>query len=374
MQSSPGASSLRRSAVAQSLTLLVLLRVGFARAADTEPSVSAPGVSPPPTEPAPLAAIEDRVILIVRTRGDDELMLRLLAELRESEWRILEVRPDERFAPAPLGAVAERERAGAAVRLDARRGVVELWILRVDGPVEETITAPTPPNDQVLALRVTETLRARGLLVVGEKHVEVQKTEPSAPEPERAPEPPPPKRKPEREPRLPLSFELGPGFATSPGGLGPLALLEGGVRLEFLERFSAAAVGFFPLSHQTIASAEGQAEVNTSFVGAIVELEWARFSFGGFRSGLGATAAITTMSGRAAGGRFATSDDTVTTFAPLGRTSFHVVLGPSFRLRTAAVVGATFPEVSVEFGSRSVATFGQPFALFSVALEVSPFH
>ncbi|HEX6767165.1 MAG TPA: hypothetical protein VF103_16825 [Polyangiaceae bacterium] len=373
MQSSPGASFLRRSALILSFSLLGFLRAGLARAADTEPNAS--GSPPASAEPAPLAAMEDRVILIVRTRGDDELMLRLLAELRESDWRILEVRPDERFAPAPLGTVAERERAGAAVRLDARRGVVELWIRRPDGPVEETIAAPSPPNDQVLALRVTETLRARGLLVAGEKHAEVPKAEPSSPEPERAPEAPHPERPAqEKKARNPLSFELGPGFALSPGGLGPLALLEGGVRVELLERFSACAVGFFPLSHQSLAGSEGEAEVKTAFVGGIVELEWARLSFGGFRSGLGATAAITSMSGRATNGGFASSEDTVVTFAPLARTSFHVVLGPSFRIRTAVVVGATFPEVGVAFGSRPVATFGQPFVLGSLALEVSPFH
>ena len=93
------------------------------------------------------------MIVLVRSAGDDGVMMRLRADLRESGWRILEVRDDERFAAAPLGGVAEREGASAAVRIDTRRDAIELWVSRPDGPVEDTVASTEPLSDQVLALR-----------------------------------------------------------------------------------------------------------------------------------------------------------------------------------------------------------------------------
>jgi hypothetical protein len=335
-----------------------------------------PATPPAGYELDPTRAFGDRVILLVRTPGDDGVMTRLRADLLRSEWRIVEIRLDERFEPAPLGISAERERASAAVRVDPRRGTIELWVLRPEGPVEETIaTSNDQPNEQVLALRVAEALRARGILLSGPRRRGREQASRPIAEPSGAV---PGKRGAKssapahhRSDRAWLWFELGAGLALSPGGLEPLALAEAGARLEFAERFWFYLNALVPVSHQTITAREGEAEVSTWLAGGGLDVEWSRLPFGGFRSGIGAALAVTTMSGSASPD-FASSEDVVTTFAPLARSSFYVDLGRRFRLRSGLAVGTTLPEVRVAFGPRDVASWGEPFLVMSLVLETTP--
>jgi len=150
-----------------------------------------------------------------------------------------------------------------------------------------------------------------------------------------------------------------------------MPLAEGGVRLEFTKSWSIAVDALLPLSHQTVSAEEGEAEVGTWLVDGVLELEWARLPFGGFRSGIGAALTVTTMSGKAQPG-FASSEDTVTTLAPLARSSFHLDLSRRFRLRSGVAVGVALPRVRVAFGSRHVASWGQPFLVMSLVLETTP--
>jgi hypothetical protein len=301
-------------------------------------------------------------------------MSRLRFELQDGGWRILELRHDERFESESLGAAAEREGATAAVRVDGLRGSVELWVRAPQGPVGETFTAAGERAvGQVLALRVAEALRARGLLLppAPARAVEAP-SEPARPVvPERAPLPPVVPRPTEERSPARLSLELGPGISWSPGGLAPLVVADAGVRLELARLWSLSVVGVIPLSRQRIGAREGEAEISTFVVGAIGELEWARFSFGGLRSGVGAGASVSSMSGRAASG-FESATETVFVFTPLARTSFHASLTPWLRLRTGALAGAAVPPVRVAFGSREVARWGRPFIVGSLVLEVSP--
>jgi hypothetical protein len=324
-----------------------------------------------------------RLILLLRTPGDDDTMVRLRLELTDGGWRILELRPDPLEAES-LAATAERERVAAAVRVDAPHGSVELWVRRDEGAVTEEFSAlGEPSSGHVLAVRVAEALRARGLLLPPGQ---------SRPEPAAAPEPAPPVVPPpattaapsaerdhepdaapvdtSREATTRFALELGPGIALSPGHLGPLAVLDTGVRVGWGRTWSLSALGLFPISHQALSGAEGEARIATTVVAGFVEAEWLDWSFGGVRSGLGAGASITSMSGHGATG-FRDGDDTVTAFAALFRSSFHANLGAHLRLRTALVIGATFPAVRIEFGEREAATWGRPFGVASLALEAS---
>jgi hypothetical protein len=368
-------SSRRALLLRRSVAIAGCLFSSVVRAAAAEPDAAAPAGTPlSPQELDPTAAFSERVIVLVRTPGDDGVMARLRADLRESQWRILEIRPDERFERPPLGASAERERASAAIRVDAPRGVIELWVLRPDGPVEETIVASDEQHsEQVLALRGAEALRARGLLP---SRPEQGSPVPPVPDATQTPPvvdaPPPPRAKSPPSEAARLWLALGPGVALSPGGLGPLPLAELGLRLDFAERWSLHADGLLPVSPQTIAAAEGEAEVATYIVSGALDFEWARLPFGGVRSGIGAGGAVTTMSGDADTSGFDGATDTVTTFALLLNSSFHADLTKWLRLRSAVVLGATLPEVSVRFGSNEVASWGRPLFAASVALEASP--
>jgi hypothetical protein len=351
----------------------------------TRPSgAQAPQADPPPPtaveqplspqELDPTRAFVERIVLLVRTAGDDGVMTRLYAELRQSDWRIVEIRAE--LEPPPLGASAVREGATAAVRVDARRGIIVLWVQRPEGPVEEIIGVPGEPwDEQILALRGAEVLRARGLLVEPTaRHEEMTFVRPV----ERGPLPPPvdapgkaADARPRGDERPRLWLALGPAATVSPGGLGVLPLADVGIGLSFEKRWSAGARGLFPLSRQTVSAAEGEADVATWLAVGLVELDWARFGWGGLRSGVGGGAAVTTMSGEAEESGFDGASDTVVTFAPLVNTSVHA--GSSrFRVRSSLALGATLPEVRVSFGSREVASFGRPFFLGSVVIEASP--
>jgi len=329
---------------------------------------------PAPAEQLKTDALGEHVILLVRTAGDDETMARLRFELHASGWRVLEIRHDERFEAEPLGVTAERERVTAAVRVDAARGVVDLWVMKPEGAVEEAITAPGERlSGQVLALRAAEALRARGLLVPPvERGPETKPPPPPVPAPQPAPTPAPAaKQKPAHHAQPRFSLEAGPGLVLSPGDLGPLGVVELGMRLEFASVWSVSLDGLIPITRQTVRAPEGEASIATYVVGGLLELEWARLSFGGFRSGVGLGGTVTQMSG-AAGPGFASAEDTVTALAPLARTSFHANLASWLRLRTAVAAGVALPPVRVVFGSREVARWGSPFVLASVALEASP--
>ena len=372
MQSSRRASSRRRSiAAAASLALLSASEISRAEAHDAERAPATPATATGPVELDPNRAFPERVILLLRTPGDEGVMTRLRAELVESEWRILEVRPDERDVPAALGTSAERERASAAVRVDARRGMIDLWVLRPDGPVEETIDASgDAQSEQILALRVSEALRARGLLLSRSESAPLA----MAPQPAVAPEArvdSTPVVSSHDAPRPSgLWFALGPAVTLSPGGLEPLLSVDAGARWDAGERWSFCLDALLPVTRQSVSAAEGEADMATWLFGGSVELEWATLPFGGFRSALGAAGTVTTMSGSAGPG-FAGVDDTVAAFAPLANTSFHLQLGRSFRLRSAVAVGATLPTVRIEFASREVARWGRPFVLMNVVLEAN---
>jgi hypothetical protein len=364
------------------IAALVFAIVSTATLAALAEEPGEPSLPPEETASRPPTSAEQperRVILLVRTPGDEETILHLRSEFRDGGWRILEIRPDERFETEPLASAAERERVAAAVRVDAVRYVVELWVYRAEGSVEETLTSSGERlSGRVLAVRVAEALRARGLALPPKPDAsvtaaaspteETPKAElgtASSAESEPAPEAKPSERHPPR-----LSLELGPGLVLSPGGLGPLAVVEVGLRLEFARILSLSLAGLIPVSRQTLEGEEGAATVSTAVAGGLFELEWARLSYGGLRSGVGGGVSVTSMSGRATSG-FEAAEDTVTVFTPLLRTTFHLNLKNWLRLRTGVLAGLTLPSVRIEFGEREAATWGRPFVVASLILEAS---
>jgi hypothetical protein len=321
-----------------------------------------------------------RVILLVRTAGDSAVMTRLRAELMNAEWRLLEIRLDERQPAPPLATIAEAQRASAAVRFDMRNGAIELWVARPEGAIQESLAAPSArAHDQVLALRAAEALRARGLPI---GPIETPEPPPEPPRSEPTPAPPAPPLPPidEGSTRTPptrsadaaasrVALALGPGLAMSPGGLGPVVIASPAVRLE-LGRWSFSALGFLPLGRTEVVGDEGRARVATWLVGAGVDLEWARSTSVGFRGGLGVGATRTTMSGEAASG-YRGVHDSVYAVAPFLRSSVLLDLGQSWRLGPSVLFGASLPRTRVAFGAREAASWGVPFVMFGLTLELA---
>jgi hypothetical protein len=106
-------------------------------------------------------------VLIARVEGDDAIVSRVRAELRHDDWRVIEVAMHSSEARRSLESLARARGASAALRARPSQLAVELWVAAAgdrDKAGSEEVLAGPRADLGVLALRVTEVLRARGLL------------------------------------------------------------------------------------------------------------------------------------------------------------------------------------------------------------------
>jgi hypothetical protein len=105
-------------------------------------------------------------VLLVRVDGDEAIASRLLAELRNGEWRVIARAARSAEAHRTLDSLARASGASAALRARPSQLAVELWVAPInehDKSASEEVSAGPRADVGVLALRVTEVLRARGL-------------------------------------------------------------------------------------------------------------------------------------------------------------------------------------------------------------------
>jgi len=329
-----------------------------------EPAVGAAETNVTP-EPA-------RVLLLVRTPGDERVIELLLAELGSHAWRVVELRPDARDVPAPLGQIAAQQSATAVVRFSKTRGAIELWVAGAAGPSEETIVTPgEAPSDPVLALRATEALRARGLHFGPEpRAAEPSRSEPAPPNPRPEPKRPQVPRERASSIRSPraLSLELGPAIAVSPGGVGALVLGGASARAELTTAVGVSASAWLPLASATVRGVEGSAEWTSSLFGGSLDVSLASAGPWVVRAAGGVFVVSTRMTGAPASG-FDGRTDSVVAALPFVRTTLRAALGEHFGVWLSGSAGVAFPEVRMSFGERQAARFGRPLLLASLGLD-----
>lgn len=105
-------------------------------------------------------------VLVVRVPGDDSIVLRLRAELNSYRFRVVELPPGKRTEA--LSQLAEEREAQAALRAKPDAMAVEVWVRANNTGArtnEELVTAGPGRDPTVLAVRVTEAMRARGLVL-----------------------------------------------------------------------------------------------------------------------------------------------------------------------------------------------------------------
>jgi hypothetical protein len=240
-------------------------------------------------------------------------------------------------------------------------------------------------RDEILALRVVETLRARSLGLVATEPAPAAREpeEQPAPAPQRervddealAPVPPDvaaaPAEDPERARELRLWLQLGPSLASSPGGLGPELGALLGLRLDASQLLSISGFAVAPLWRADVVAEEGRASISTWLLGAAIDarLHAASWTLSG---GVGIASVLTQMSGSAAPLHDA-EDELETGAAPLLRAAAQLDLG-AVRAGLRGMLGFAVPVVSVRFEDgaveREVARWGRPFALLSLAVEL----
>jgi hypothetical protein len=314
--------------------------------------------------------------VIVRTPGDDRVIARMRAELGVSAWNVVEIRPDDRHEKVPLATWARTQAATAAIRVDEASGEIELFIARAgtsDGTSETLASPGGGGDDRVLALRATEALRARGLNLDRPR----DRAEPGALDLHRAAETPAPERpaanghdEPPSERRL--WIETAAAGLASPGGVGPSMGGWAALRVDLGRLASLSLLGLVPLTQPRVDGAEGTARIRTFLIGAAVDLRMTRPSWE-VRGGAGLARSVTAMTGDTAQAGYGNFDDTAASFSPFARSSLHVAISERLYACAGMMVGVTAPRVVIRFGDRDAATWGRPWVLGTLGLELLVF-
>ncbi|HWA74611.1 MAG TPA: hypothetical protein VG937_19835 [Polyangiaceae bacterium] len=336
----------------------------------------------------------ERVILLVRTANDEGVMNRVRAELGASAWRILELRLDERLAKVSLGKLSAQQQARAAVRFSAAEARVELWVSAPAGNIEETLDASDQRDDDaVVALRISEALRARGLNLGPETKAESESGAASEARREGGAKPSVARSKPaandvreranrrsdsaaaagERSAapgtRSELWLELAGALSGGPGGLGASLDAWGSVRLDFGSRWACSLLGVIPVAPPELDGAEGSARVARYQLGALAEATWLRTRGLRFGGGLGVSGSRTEMQGSGAAG-YVGGTDSVFALGPLARAVARARITDGLWLSANGLAGLSFPEVSVKFADRVAGRWGRPLLMVTLGIEL----
>jgi ferric-dicitrate binding protein FerR (iron transport regulator) len=327
--------------------------------------------------PALVARAEDRprpVVTIAVDRSDDEVAVRLRAELQELGFAPAIVQAPEAAPSRELLEANARDRgAVAAFRIARSRWGVEVWIFdRVTNKtvLREVITGEEPdPSIRagVVATRAVELLRA-SLIELATVHrmaidPEVPRAVRELVEPPRPPV--------VRRPTPALAFALGPALLVSSGGVGPSlgAGIDVGVELKAGLRLGAIAV--LPIVVDTIEDAAGEAVVAPMVFGGTLSLRLVSASRTVSPSlRVGVAAAVLRIEGQSpASGLVARSESTMSLLPLLGA-SVRVGVARRLRIVLGADLGVALPQPAVRFVGRQVAVWGMPVVMSTAALEL----
>jgi hypothetical protein len=365
-------------------------------------------------------------------------VLRIRAELDANGWRVLEVGPDPELDAVPLTELAARHSATAAIRVQPARAQVELWMARAQGAEAgalETLSVAGPrPNERVLALRVTETLRARWLKLAPAPAASAsasglapavaeptprkpaqaqpaadpapaaqQDAEPDAPAAARDRETSPqrertqaPKTQPdadvdEAEAREAEEEEEEEPEQESAAPLPPLRVPQ--LWLELAPALALSRGGLGP-ALDVWASARLQLGGDWSLAALVIVPVWsepveepegrarvstlmiggaADYLVGARPWQLSAGLGVASLLSLMSGTTelpFEGKDQIVPAVGPLARAALHLDLTAGLRLCARALVGASFPEIRVRFAERDAARWGRPFFVATLGIEL----
>ncbi len=315
------------------------------------------------------AAPAARIALVREAGSGDRLPRRLRAELDSMGIEVVEV-PARGGAPnhESLEQAARDVGAFAAVRVAPSKGGVEVWIAdRVTGKtvLRELVTRRGETDDEIVALRVVELLRASllELDLRGAPHGDVEPTAPIrrlVPKRRSAPPAAP-------APTSQTSLELGPAVAF--GGIGPLLQLRVGMRIDTASGIGGGALVLVPTFPRTVEAAEGRADVSMALFGAAIDASL--LASRPWRSRVGAGVALSYL--RLAGSAstpYVADTETRWLGAGFARLQLGRAIGEHTYLGLELIGGASARRVVVNFAGREVASWGQPFGVASLVLEL----
>jgi hypothetical protein len=119
-----------------------------------------------------------------------------------------------------------------------------------------------------------------------------------------------------------------------------------------------------------VGEAEGRASLEPSLAGLGASLQ-SRHRGWTFAIGAAFGVAWVDMRGERPSSGFSVRSDRVTAAAGFGELALSKTLVDGLRLRSELWFGSTVPRVAIRFADREVATWGRPFAVATLALELA---
>lgn len=309
----------------------------------------------------------------VAVAGDRPSAQQLSAELRTLGFEVVPAAVDPEPTPEQgLRRAGHERQVAAAVWIRRGSGSAEIWVLdRVTGKIVQRKLRLSRMSEEeasrTVAQRALELLRA-SFRELADGTVPPEATDRSDAPPEVTAFAEEPERSPlEISPRL--FVHLGGGVAGAAGGLGPTGQVRVGLRYMPVLNFGLTLDGLIPTTPTELAEPEGSARISIGLltVGAHFVLArqswWVRPDLG-----VGVGAGFVGMKGEAAfplEGRV----DRVVTAVVQGRIGTSFLVHRVVHLRVDGTIGALLPEPTVRFAGRTVATWGQPFAVGLALVE-----
>ncbi|MEY4511771.1 MAG: hypothetical protein RLZZ450_3893 [Pseudomonadota bacterium] len=263
-----------------------------------------------------------------------------------------------------LEQIARDEHALAATRVAHDGSTLELWQAEVKGMPALPATLQRIPVDaedgwSVSALAALEALRAR---LLGRPPDEpaarvvpaAQQTASMATS--------------DRTPWLWLRVAMGAAY--SPGGLGFHPQLLTALRLQAPAPFSADAFAALDLTSTGHREPEGAARVRATLLGLAVDIAAPERRRVTAALGAGAALALLRVGGSAPEAGYSARTDRIVGAGPALRASAAARLSKWSRVRLELLAAITAPHAVVRFAGREVASWGRPFVLLTLGVEL----
>lgn len=308
-------------------------------------------------------------VAIARTPGDRRIAHRVKAELSALGFEVQLVTESSSAEPRGLRGLALDHGAVAGMRASPSKTGIELWIANPNTGAtayEEVVTVASR-NDELLALRAVEVLRAR-LLKLG-----VLSGEPPPAAEEPAVEEPP-RVAPERPvPMSPigvqlLSVDVGASYAIEPSALSNYESARLGLTLAQTSWWSASTFAVLPLRASELRASEGTARVNATLLAAAGDLHLRharlRLSFGA-----GAGLAVLGVSGEA-DPPYQAQDERLLAAVPFARMAASAAVAERLTLGLEFLAGLAAPPSVVRLDHTDKAEWGSPLLLATFIVQL----
>lgn len=309
-------------------------------------------------------------VAIARTPGDRRITNRVNAELTALGFEVELVPEPPSTEPRSLRQIALDHGAVAGMRASPSKTGIELWIVNPntgDTAYEEVVTVKSR-NDELLALRSVEVLRAR-LLKLG-----VVSSEPPAPAVEESPAPEPislarPIQEPPRAVGVQLlSTDLGVSYTIEPSALSNYESARVGLTLAPRAQWSVSAFAMLPLRASEVTESEGTARVNATLLALAGDVHLRRARL---RASLGAGCALAFLgvSGEASP-PYEAQRDRLLTAVPFLRIGAAAAVVDRLSLGLEFMAGFAAPASVVRLDLEEVAVWGRPLLSASFTMQI----